>query len=258
MHSLRTPDTVGFSPPKVNKINFRIPLYSAAVFYAVVFDVFTKLTSFYLLPFRHTMDRLDGFLTLYVLTNTSLHGTVLFHFGKAPPPNQFWTPVLGLAFALVLLWLGRTRFKRSGKAAIIVATLVAILVLLKIIGPETPASLDPFDAHVGGLFLLVAAHVIFLSLAKSPYFKFTFSATLSGGIGNSISYLYPPYAPIDFLVFNTISPRMVYNFADLMLFIGAIMLIFSPVFLLLRWIINKIRLQLKAAIVSPPEEEVVL
>jgi len=168
----------------------------------LVADVATKVAAFGLLPHGQPVPVLPG-LTLYLAVNDwGVMGGV--HGIGAVTANPAYTMVLALGlfvFALVILRLGASSLGfgwrvLAGTAVFMGVAFAAQAVAIPLAHLTLPADVIVMTIRMAALTVSLAFYAA--STAPLPRAAFTFFA--AGALANALSYTYPPFDVVDFLM----------------------------------------------------------
>jgi lipoprotein signal peptidase len=88
-------------------------------------------------------------------------------------------------------------------------------------------------------FLVIALFLLCYQYSQSAWFKTAYILAVAGALGNILSYAYPPWHVIDFILSSRFG--YIFNCADIFVVCGVAMLVISPVYLIIRFLVRTVR-----------------
>lgn len=206
----------------------------------VLFDLITKLTANYYLPFQENVDIFGNTVSFYLTYNQGATG------GQADyiigENNKNITIILTCVSGLILLsyffYIKGKKIRTIYKVLIGVAIYLTLSVSMELIRPLLiNVTISSWTTSVIGKLTGLMLYGTLFFLSKNRWIRLFALIILACGLGNLLSHFYLPYRVIDFISIEGSYDLLrigVFNFADLSFDIGAVGLIISIVYLLFK------------------------
>jgi lipoprotein signal peptidase len=210
------------------------------LFTIVVFDLITKLTANYYLPFQKNVNIFGDTLSFYLTYNQgAAGGQAAYIIGDN---NNNVTIILTCVSGLILLsyffYIRGKKIRTTYKVLIGVAIYLALSLSLELTQRLfIDVAVSSWTTSVIGKLTGLTLYGSLFFLTKNKWIRISALIILACGLGNLISHFYLPYRVIDFLNIEGSYDLLrigVFNFADLAFYMGAIGLILSILYLLLK------------------------
>ena len=208
----------------------------------LLLDFITKIVAYNCLPFEQDVNIIGNEVVFYLTYNqdsTGSHAEYIFQ----NEPNKNVSIILNCIYMLILL--AYILYIKSKRIRILYKVLIGIILFILmalLIDVVKPLFADWDISHrltsiFGKLAVLTVWATIFYYV-KDRFIRYSIIFVIACGIGNLISYFYPPFWVIDFIYVDTLYQLYVFgifNLADISNQIGLIALVIS----LLIWLIRK-------------------
>ena len=198
------------------------------------FDLVTKLIVYYALPYNEAIPVLGNGLFFYVLLNQKGINPLVENISQNNQSFLIAVAVISIALAVYVFLSARFTWQRWQKALGGVGLYLILAFIAVEIAMANPIySIDPYwislISRLGSLSLFIAA----LFITKDKFFRLCWTLVVAGGIGNTLSSLYPPFQVIDFIG-TGLTGQLIFNFADIYALAGYLLIIVSPIVLFIR------------------------
>jgi len=189
------------------------------MFSLVSADLFTKLIAYHLIPTSGRWFSIgDYFYIQLVISNPGFGSQYRQLYGDSQTFSLLSSFALFL-FAPSVFIISRTKLTMFLKIVLglsLYFLLYAITILLSksVVVPHLNSFVLSFISKTSA----VAVIFTLLSVSSSFYYQLSFSILLAGGIGNTLSFLYPPFKIVDFIYCDLLFKLLhttVFNLADL-------------------------------------------
>jgi lipoprotein signal peptidase len=206
----------------------------------VLFDLITKLTANYYLPFQESVHIFGDTVSLYLTYNEGATGGQADYILEENNKNLtiILTCVSGLILLSYFFYIRGKKIRTIYKVLIGVAIYLTLSVSIELILPLLiNVSISSWTTSIIGNLTGLALYGSLFFLSKNKWIRLFALMILACGLGNLLSHFYLPYRVIDFISVEGSYDLLrigVFNFADLAFDIGAIGLIISSVYLLFR------------------------
>lgn len=165
-------------------------------------DVVTKTASFALLEQGSPYHVFPG-VTLYLALNEwgVMGGVAGLGAVTANTAYTFGLAVGLFVLAAVVAALSRTRFPFAVRCTLGVASFLAVAEGARLFGERwTGAAFEPHAVVYGVRAASLAVCVTLYGASRSTWPRAAFALLAAGALGNALSYLYPPFGVVDFLL----------------------------------------------------------
>ena len=206
----------------------------------VLFDLITKLTANYYLPFQENVEIFGDTVSFYLTYNQgATGGQADFIVGES---NKNITIILtcmnGLIFLSYFFYIRGKKIRTIYKVLIGIAIYLTLSVLMEMLYPLLiNVTISSWTTSVIGKLTGLTLYGTLFYLSKNKWIRFFALIILACGLGNLLSHFYLPYRIIDFISIEGSYDLLrigVFNFADLAFDIGAIGLIISILYSLFK------------------------
>ena len=206
----------------------------------VLFDLITKLTANYYLPFQENVEIFGDTVSFYLTYNQgATGGQADFIVGES---NKNITIILTCMNGLILLsyffYIRGKKIRTIYKVLIGIAIYLTLSVLMEMLYPLLiNVTISSWTTSVIGKLTGLTLYGTLFYLSKNKWIRFFALIILACGLGNLLSHFYLPYRIIDFISIEGSYDLLrigVFNFADLAFDIGAIGLIISILYSLFK------------------------
>jgi lipoprotein signal peptidase len=214
-------------------------------------DAASKIAAFLMLPNAETVEVAPGIKFFLAVNDWGVMGGV--HGIGAVTANPSYTLFLAfglLVFAAVIYRLGQSSLTFGWR--VVMGTAVFLFVAFAAQAFAKPLSHITMPSDVVVMTIRLAALMVaiaFYAVARSPMPRAIFTMFAAGALSNALSYTYPPFEVVDFLMvpiqpfLSMLGPGVsaettvgVINFADLYLFtVPFLVALWMPAALFLRW-----------------------
>jgi lipoprotein signal peptidase len=205
--------------------------------FLIAFDFLSKILLYVVLPLEKSIFLLDGFRLILQTNEFGLGSEASRLFGS----NAI--PILSLSFSHLLVacmaWYVRGKTWSAFSKVFLCGVAFVVLTLLSI-ATSVIFHVEWSNRYLVTLLGRVGAIVLVLTVyhfIRERYFKIAFAFLSAAGLGNFLSYFYPPFKVVDFMysdLFRVLFKVQVCNFADLYVPVGIYIVILSPIYLLTR------------------------
>jgi lipoprotein signal peptidase len=206
----------------------------------VLFDLVTKLTANYYLPFQESVDIFGDTVSFYLTYNQGATGGQADYIAGEGNKNItiILTCVSGLILLLYFFYIRGKKMRTIYKVLIGIAIYLTLSVSMEMMRPLlVDVTISSWTTSVIGKLTGLTLYGTLFYLSKNKWIRLFALIILACGLGNLLSHFYLPYRVIDFLSIEGSYDLLrigVFNFADLAFDIGAIGLIISILYLLLK------------------------
>lgn len=207
----------------------------------VAFDLITKLTANYYLPFEEDFSIIGNKVSLYLTYNQGATGGQAGYFIEGESNKNMTivqTCISGLILLSYILYIRKKELRTIYKILIGIVLYVSLTILIEVTREYLSTFvISSWITSVTGKLTALTIYACLFYLTRDKWIKFSSLLILSCGIGNLLSHFYLPYKVIDFIYIEGTYELLrigVFNFADLAFDIGIIGLIISVIALLYR------------------------
>jgi len=207
----------------------------------VLFDLITKLTANYYLPFQENVDIFDDTVSLYLTYNqeaTGGQGTFMLQEQTNKNVTIILICVSGLILLSYFLFIRKKQLRTLYKVLIAIALYLTLSIAMELVRPYlVEIQISSWTTSVIGKLTGLVIYGTLFYLAKDRWIRFFALIILASGIGNFLSHFYLPYRIIDFIEVAGLYDLLrigVFNIADLAIDIGLIGLLISVAGVLIR------------------------
>ena len=201
----------------------------------VLFDLITKLTANYYLPFQENVYILGDKVSLYLTYNhgaTGGQGNYILREEDNKNLTILLACICGLILLSYILLIRRRELRTIYKVLIGLVLFLTLSTLMDIVRPLLGdiTMISSWTTSVAGKMTGLTIYGSIFYLSKSKWIRFFSLIILACGVGNLMSHFYLPYRVIDFISIDGSYELLrigVFNFADLAFDIGAVGLVIS-------------------------------
>ncbi len=215
----------------------------------VAADLAAKLVAWFFFRGSSAPASGNAFLQLNIIVNDTGSNAALDYYGIGGDLRVLLASLfVGLLGTYVIL-IQRAKIPTARKIIVGVALYGALSMILAAL-PDSNESLFS-SRYVMGLIKLAGPLVFYGSLyyfTESPDFKFCWMLMIAGGIGNLLSYFYPPFGVVDFILMRMPDiGDVVFNLADVFSTASIVLLIGVAIYRLVKYLRNRSRSRAAAA-----------
>ncbi len=211
----------------------------------VLFDLITKLMANYYLPFQENVDIFGETVSFYLTYNRGATGGQADFIVGENNKNIIiiLTCVSGLILLLYFFYIRGKKIRTIYKVLIGVAIYLTLSLSMEMMRPLfINATISSWTTSVIGKLTGLTLYGTLFYLSKNKWIRFFALIILACGLGNLLSHFYLPYKIIDFISIKGSYDLLrigVFNLADLAFDIGAIGLIITILYLLIKKVMDK-------------------
>jgi lipoprotein signal peptidase len=218
-----------------------LPKYFFLIVIVAIIDVLSKVLVYSMIPLYATVPVISDFFYIYPILNETGLNPLAFSITEGNQLFSILISLSGVILGVYIIFIRKTGLKKWLQVLIGIAVHIGLSLLSGAVAESFPVyglntHLVAVLTMIGPLFIAI----LFFCISKRSYFKLVWAFVTAGGLGNFLSYFYPPFRVVDFLVLRPFG-SLVFNIADISAAIGFFILIISPVVFLIKFVAGKTR-----------------